>query len=161
MNSEFWNPLPLVHRITRRTEKLEQFPRISSNTWESLLCFLRTLSLFGLIGIDMLCKAVSSRTLSPLLMVTRACKSNGASKVWAFGSAELSGNRDYMEDRHLAIPCLASHSSKALPQNLGLFAVFDGHGGQITSSYAHQNFAEILASLLADSAFISHLMNDL
>ena len=107
---------------------------------------------------------VRSRGLRPLWVVSRGCESGGASReeaalsrVWRFGSGELQGRRPYMEDRHLAIPCLAKHTSGVLPQNLGLFAVFDGHGGDVTSSYAQKNFAQILASLLADSALISLL----
>ena len=67
-----------------------------------------------------------------------------------FGVYEMQGRRPYMEDTHICVPCLSSHvASPTIPKDVRLFAVFDGHGGDATSTYARQHFPSILAEQLS------------
>jgi len=68
----------------------------------------------------------------------------------SYGVYELQGQRPYMEDTHICVPCLSSHlESETIPKDVRLFAVFDGHGGKFTSTYASHHFPSILAEQIA------------
>lgn len=70
----------------------------------------------------------------------------------SYGVYELQGRRPYMEDTHICVPCLASHvESQTIPKDVRLFAVFDGHGGKVTSTYASHHFPAILAEHMTGS----------
>ncbi|CAE8609262.1 unnamed protein product, partial [Polarella glacialis] len=58
-----------------------------------------------------------------------------------FGVAAMQGWRDEMEDAHLALPDFD------VGRGLGLFGVFDGHGGSAVAEIVAERLAETLRSL--------------
>lgn len=72
------------------------------------------------------------------------------------GSSEEKGKRPYMEDRHSIVRDinLVLEHSQQLPKKLSYFAVYDGHGGSVTSSYCKQMLAR---SLVRQSTFPSDI----
>merc|ERR1719181_2651183 len=61
---------------------------------------------------------------------------DGVSKSgkWSWGVSEMQGWRPGMEDAHLALPDFDPE------QKLGLFGVFDGHGGAAVAKVAAERF---------------------
>lgn len=73
------------------------------------------------------------------------------SPILSYGYAENQNvYRPYMEDRCLAIPCLSSYlGNEKIPKHVPLFAVFDGHGGSVTSSYAQEHLPKLMGKYIA------------
>ena len=59
-----------------------------------------------------------------------------------YALSHMQGWRTSMEDAHIICPTLPANQEKNFPEikNIALFAVFDGHGGSKTSTYAADNF---------------------
>ncbi|MCP4294162.1 MAG: protein phosphatase 2C family protein [Proteobacteria bacterium] len=66
----------------------------------------------------------------------------GNNKVLSFGSSSMQGWRMNMEDAHI--------NKLDLTQEISLFAVFDGHGGQEVAKFCEAYFNQYL---LANEAF--------
>lgn len=62
----------------------------------------------------------------------------------SYGVYSIQGLRDHMEDRYVCCPDLSSVGTKPLEKPVALFAVFDGHGGDVTSTFVSQRFPSVL-----------------
>ncbi|CAE7507378.1 unnamed protein product [Symbiodinium necroappetens] len=86
--------------------------------------------------------------------VTKKNCSDGASRLMAWGSAEMQGWRESMEDAHLVLPSLReavlSENCKlevdAGWENIGLFGVMDGHGGFQVAKFCERHLPEAIAA---------------
>lgn len=66
----------------------------------------------------------------------------GADAALSFGVSAMQGWRTSMEDTHIT-----ALAPEGYPPDMSLFAVFDGHGGKLSSSLA----GELLAHILLDT----------
>ncbi|CAK9033530.1 unnamed protein product [Durusdinium trenchii] len=64
----------------------------------------------------------------------------GAKGCFSFGVSSMQGWRENMEDAHMAIPDFDPE------RELGLFGVFDGHGGSAVAKVAAATFPNMLSS---------------
>ncbi|CAE7766605.1 unnamed protein product [Symbiodinium sp. CCMP2592] len=86
--------------------------------------------------------------------VTKKNCSDGAGRLMAWGSAEMQGWRESMEDAHLVLPSLReavlSENCKlevdAGWENIGLFGVMDGHGGFQVAKFCERHLPEAIAA---------------
>ena len=62
-----------------------------------------------------------------------------------FAVSEMKGWRDTMEDCHTTCTSIPIHGSKESLDDHCLFAVYDGHGGGFTSSYAGSTFVRVFS----------------
>lgn len=70
----------------------------------------------------------------------------GVSGCWAFGVSAMQGWRPSMEDAHIALPDFDT------ARQLGLFGVFDGHGGAAVARIVAERFPGMLRDLPAFQA---------
>lgn len=69
------------------------------------------------------------------------------------------GTRPYMEDRHITLSHLPSCGDIPALTEVALFAVFDGHGGQVASGYCCDSFVEVLQSQEEYRQFVESFLN--
>ena len=63
------------------------------------------------------------------------------------GASSMQGWPTQQQDCYLAIPDLQKHCKQLLPENLGLFAVIDGHGGNEVSLLIRDSLPDVLVNL--------------
>jgi serine/threonine protein phosphatase PrpC len=62
-----------------------------------------------------------------------------------YAASEMKGLRDTMEDCHTLCTFIPIHGTDECLEDHSLFAVYDGHGGSFTSSYAGKSFVRLFS----------------
>jgi serine/threonine protein phosphatase PrpC len=70
--------------------------------------------------------------------------SNSAGDI-QYAASEMKGLRDTMEDCHTLCTCIPIHGTDGCLEDHSLFAVYDGHGGSLTSQYAGKRFVRLFS----------------
>mmetsp|Transcript_71003 Transcript_71003/g.219500 ORF Transcript_71003/g.219500 Transcript_71003/m.219500 type:complete len:395 (+) Transcript_71003:63-1247(+) len=141
--------LVLVCAVVHHTSSWGQFPVLLGTAWLAVECWSFVLlvaicrtRLFGWLG--KLAGMSPARSSPPLQRNTAKTTRQGRGPWFSYASCEMQGWRSAMEDAVLCVPSLEGRQ-----EELGLFAVFDGHGGAEVSAQAAERLVGKLGPRLA------------